>query len=58
AEKYQLIKEVLNPTIGDMFVTPKEIDEVIERVSDILSMALNLTLHPNMTYEEMQSWLS
>lgn len=58
SEKYQLIKEVLNPYIGDMFVTPKEIDEVIERVSDIVSMALNRTLHPNMSYEEVQSWLS
>lgn len=57
-EKYQLIKEVLTPYVGDMFVTPKEIDEVIERVSDIVSMALNKTLHPNMAYEEIQSWLS
>ncbi len=57
-EKYQLIKEVLTPYVGDMFVTPKEIDEVIERISDIVSMAINKTLHPNMSYEEMQSWLS
>lgn len=57
-EKYQLIKEVLTPYVGDMFVTPKEIDEVMERVSDIVSMALNRTLHPNMSYEEIQSWLS
>lgn len=57
-EKYKLIKEVLYPYVGDLFVTPKEIDEVIERISDIVSMALNRTLHPDMEYEEIRSWLS
>ncbi|PKM51066.1 MAG: GPR endopeptidase [Firmicutes bacterium HGW-Firmicutes-7] len=57
-EKYKLIKEILYPYVGDLFVTPKEIDEVIERISDILAMALNRTLHPDMEYEEIRSWLS
>lgn len=57
-DKYQLIREILDPYIGEMFVTPKEIDEVISRVSDIISLAVNRTLHPNMSYEEIVSWLS
>lgn len=57
-EKYQLIKEVLNPYLGDLFVTPKEIDEVIIRLSDIVSLSLNLALHPKMTYEEVLSFVS
>lgn len=57
-EKYQLIKEVLYPYVGNLFVTPKEIDEVIEKISVIVALALNRTLHPNLEYEEIQSWLS
>lgn len=57
-EKYELIKEVLFPYVGTMFVTPKEIDEVIERLSDIISTALNMAMHPKMGYEEIISWLS
>ena len=57
-EKYALIKEVLYPYVGDMFVTPKEIDEVIERISDIIAISLNMTIHPKMDYDEVRSWLS
>jgi spore protease len=55
-EKYQLIKEVLNP--GNMFVTPKEIDEVIDRISDIIGAAINMTVHYKLGYDEIKSWLS
>lgn len=57
-EKYQLIKEVLYPYVGNMFVTPKEIDEVIKRVSDIVALSINMAIHPKMEYEELKSWLS
>lgn len=57
-EKYEMIKEILYPYVGNLFVTPKEIDEVIERISDIVAMSLNRTLHPDMEYEEIVSWLS
>lgn len=55
-EKYQLIQEILYPYVGTLFVTPKEIDEVILRLSDIIALVLNKTLHPNMSYEEISSW--
>lgn len=32
-EKYELIKEVLEPGIGTMYVTPKDIDETIKYIS-------------------------
>lgn len=57
-DKYEMIKEILFPYVGNLFVTPKEIDEVIERISDIVAMSLNRTLHPDMEYEEIVSWLS
>lgn len=44
-EKYQLIKELLAPNLNQMFVTPKDIDETIKRISYTISEALNIALN-------------
>ena len=44
-EKYQLIKEILEPAGGDMYVTPKDIDENVKNLSIILSDAINMALN-------------
>ena len=44
SEKYDLIKEVLNPYVGDLVVTPKEIDEIITSVADVVSQGINYAL--------------
>lgn len=41
-EKYQLIKELLEPQIGTMFVTPKDIDEDIETMAEIVANGINM----------------
>lgn len=41
-EKYQLIKEIINPDIAEMFVTPKDADETIRRISYTISEAINI----------------
>lgn len=41
-EKYQLIRELLEPQIGTMFVTPKDIDEDIEIMAEIVATAINM----------------
>lgn len=43
-EKYDLIKEVIKPFVGDLVVTPKEIDEIISSVADIVSSGINHAL--------------
>jgi len=43
-EKYELIKQVLNPYVGDLVVTPKEIDEIITSVSDVVAQGINHAL--------------
>ena len=40
----QLLKEVLTP-VGNLMVTPKEIDFVIEKLSDVIGNGINLALH-------------
>ncbi|MFR4350741.1 MAG: GPR endopeptidase [Roseburia sp.] len=42
AEKYELIRELLAPNLNAMFVTPKDIDESVKRLSYTISEGLNI----------------
>ena len=48
-EKYQLIRDSLDPYDKNLIVTPKDIDETIENLSIIISEGLNKSLHPGRT---------
>lgn len=52
-EKYRLIVEILNPYVGNMFVTPKEVDAVVDRLANIIANAINIALHPGITMEDI-----
>lgn len=41
-EKYELIKELIAPNLNGLFVTPKDIDDTIQRISFTISEALNI----------------
>ena len=43
-EKYELIRELLSPNLNTMFVTPKDIDESVKRLSFTISEGLNIAL--------------
>lgn len=42
AEKYELVKELIAPHLNGMFVTPKDIDETVRRISLTIAESLNL----------------
>lgn len=42
AEKYELVRELISPNLNGMFVTPKDIDETIKRISYTISEGLNI----------------
>ncbi|MNW15256.1 Germination protease precursor [compost metagenome] len=44
-ERLELVKEVLNPVGHDLLVTPKEIDQFIEDIANIIASGLNASLH-------------
>jgi len=50
-DKRGLIDEVLTPSLGDLMVTPKEIDVLILEMSKVLAGALNAALHPKIDLE-------
>ncbi len=56
-EKYELIQEVLNPYIGNLIVTPKEIDDIIEKVSKVIANGLNIALHKGITLDDVNRYV-
>ncbi|MGL5417171.1 MAG: GPR endopeptidase [Clostridium sp.] len=57
-EKSKLIKSLLNPYIGDLIVTPKEVDLVIDGFSKIISSAINIGVQPNLDLEEIRRFIN
>ena len=57
-ERYALICGILDPEAGNMFVTPKEVDAVITRLSHIIASALNMALHPGISAEDVNRYLN
>ncbi len=55
-EKYQLIKEVLEPYSENMFVTPKEVDAVIENIVNIIANSINIAIHPGIKQEDINRY--
>ena len=44
-DKYEMIKEVLSPNDYNFIVTPKEIDELIENMKDIVARGINFAVN-------------
>lgn len=52
ASRNELIKEILGESMGSLVVTPKEVDVLVETLSDVLADGLNEALHPGVSAEE------
>jgi len=40
-EKYELVKELIAPHLNGMFVTPKDVDEIVDNLSKIIAHGIN-----------------
>jgi spore protease len=43
-DKYQIIREALLPKDFNLIVTPKEIDDLIENMKDVVSRGINFAM--------------
>ncbi|MBU5591040.1 GPR endopeptidase [Clostridium sp. MSJ-4] len=57
-EKSRLIQELLSPEVGDLIVTPKEVDTVIDSVSRIIANGINLALQPDLDLDEINQFIN
>ena len=57
-DKDDLIKEILTPRLGDLVVTPKEVDLIIESLSKIIANAINISLQPALDLDDINRYLN
>lgn len=55
-DHYALVQSALGDEIKELFVTPKEIDEIIEYLASIISNGINIAVHPCMTLEDINKY--
>ena len=48
-----LVKKLTEHGLGDMVVTPREVDDLVGRVAEIIALGLNLALQPQLSEEEI-----
>ena len=56
-DKYSLIDEVLSPFMGNVIVTPKDIDVIIEDLSIIIANGLNIAVHPGIDLKDVNRYI-
>ena len=62
-EKYncsaeKIINEIASMEAENFFVTPKETDHIIKDISKLIGFSLNLALHENLSFDEIDEFLS
>lgn len=56
-EKYNMIRELLNPYIGDLMVTPKEIDTLIDDAAKVIANGINIALHSGIGLDDINRYI-
>ncbi len=54
----QVINQILEPFGGNLMVTPKEIDDLIQRAAKIVAGGITKALHPNLDPQEYEYYLN
>lgn len=55
-EKYSLINEILSKEYMNLVVTPKEVDEIIEDISEIIANGINATMHSAVSVRDINRY--
>jgi spore protease len=57
-ERRQMINEVIPQSVGELVVTPKEIDDLIEDMGKVIAGSLNAVLHTSIQSQELMKYLN
>ena len=52
------LNQILSPYFGALVVTPKEVDDLVEDLAEILAAGLNAALHPSIDWDKILTYLS
>ena len=56
-EQQVIVRQILPESLGDLMVTPKEIDRLMDDISKIIASAINEVLHPVINEENISQYL-
>lgn len=56
-EKERMIHEILDPYVGNLMVTPKEVDMVVDLLSKVISTGINVSLQPALELKEIYQYI-
>ena len=56
-DRKKIISQVLPDVLGDLMVTPKEVDRFIEDMGVIVAGGINQAMHPHIDYENIYQYL-
>lgn len=56
-QRMDMIRKTLSISMGEMIVTPKDVDSVIESMSKIIAMGINIALHPNLDMDKLNKFI-
>ncbi|EAX47510.1 spore protease [Thermosinus carboxydivorans Nor1] len=56
-DRQVIVRQVLPDTLGDLMVTPKEIDRLINDIANVVAGGINQAMHPHIDYENIHLYL-
>lgn len=56
-DRQVIVRQVLPEALGDLMVTPKEVDRLIADIADVIAGGINQSMHPNIDYENIHMYL-
>lgn len=57
-DKENMIHEILNPYFGNLMVTPKEVDLVMDSLSKVIANGINISLQPALGIDDINKYMS
>ena len=54
----QSVERVVSRQLGDLIVTPREVDALVERMAGILAEGINLALQPGLEADEIEQMMA
>jgi len=56
-DRHTIVRQVLPDMLGDLMVTPKEVDRLIEDIAAVVAGGINQAMHPHIDYDNIHMYL-
>lgn len=57
ATRAMMMRQILQPYIGNLVVTPKDVDVMVEEMAKVVAGGINMALHPGLTEDDLYKYL-